>query len=172
MYSDEKNEMKKILLQSFVETFGYEPIVGGDCVDRAIKHICRGMYEPEDVIEIFDKSIFKEGTAGVVLTTEAICVLDVAHRPSKFIARYADFFGYTDIEYKNYWYWEENPFGGRKCLTESPRESMIEIEMKNGALYKLDVDYLFEHSNESNPKAQSLSSFLDRAYELYRDMTV
>ena len=133
------SDRKVKLTAKFEEIFGYAP--GDDYVPRitnALKNICQGWYRESDLVEIIDTSIFSNGTSGMAITIESICVNDFGNSTTKFIAKYAD----IDSTYIR-----EDSFWGTDITA-------LELNMKDGTVNKISLDKL----NRNN-----LMEFIDYA---------
>ena len=79
------------LESKFAEIYGYS---AGDSYEirifNALESICRGQCREEEIIEIFDTSVFSNGKAGLVLGCDSIYVNDVANFTPKFNLQYSD----------------------------------------------------------------------------------
>ena len=132
-------EMKGKLAAKFEEIFGYAP--GDNYVPRitnALKSICQGWYRESDLVAIIDTSIFSNGTSGMAITIESICVNDFGNSTTKFIAKYAE----IDSTYIR-----EDSFWGTDITA-------LELNMKNGTVNTISLE---------KPGRQKLKEFIDYA---------
>lgn len=139
------NTIKDALVEKFKDVFGYDP---GDVYETRIRNarsvICQEKYDEEDMIEIWDTSIFSNGKSGLVLTVDSVCVNASENFTSKFIAKYADI---------DYMHIEEDSFLGIDT-------SSLDLEMKYGVTYQISLEDFDK---------EDMKEFLTYAMSLYTE---
>ncbi|MDD4309218.1 MAG: hypothetical protein PHO32_02460 [Candidatus Cloacimonetes bacterium] len=117
--------IKELLIKKFAEITGNEPIEDEwePRIRNMLSIVCQNRYKQEDIVTLTDTGIGNNGGAGIVLTTDAICVKDWGNSTKRFIARF------RNIEYC---LMEEDSFLGMDF-------TKLELHMKSGAVYKLST---------------------------------
>lgn len=117
--------IKELLIKKYAELIGYDP--GEEEWEPRITNMLeiagQGRYTRDDIVTITDTGLGSNGGAGILFTTDAICVKDWGNSTKRFIARF------QDIEY---------------CLMEEDSclgmdFTKLELHMKSDEVYKLST---------------------------------
>lgn len=116
---------RELLIAKYSELRGYEHFEEEwePRIKNMLAIVCQGKFQREDILFLKDTSITSNGGSGIVFTSNAICVKDLANSTSRFIAYY------RDIEYC---WMEEYNFLGQDV-------SRLELHMRSKAVYRLSI---------------------------------
>lgn len=117
--------IKELLIKKYAELIGYDP--GEEEWEPRITNMLeiagQGRYTRDDIVTITDTGLGSNGGAGILFTTDAICVKDWGNSTKRFIARF------QDIEYC---LMEEESFLGMDF-------TKLELHMKSDEVFKLST---------------------------------
>lgn len=141
---DSISTIKDALIEKYTEIYGYyHACEYMPRLKNAQSYICQNQYSLDEFIHIRDESPSSNGKAGMVLTTEAICMNCSHNFTHKFIAKYCDI---------KYTYINRDSVLGLDT-------SSLNIEMKHGLTYQISIEGSFS----------KLKQFIDYAVSLYAE---